>query len=313
MNAPVTVIASLNQDITVDAPRVPSAGETILGTDVRFSRGGKGGNQAVALARLGAQVSAVACVGNDPDGKAYIAALQSEGCDTSGIAQVEGVPTGTALITVEEAGNNSIVVVPGANSALTPSRIRDSTAQIQAATVVLSPLETPVSGITEAFRIARAAGTITVLNPAPAQDFAAIRDLLALSDVVAPNEIEFQQLLGECDWTDQSMIDACQPLFDLGVAWVVATLGAQGAAAVSRDEVLRIPPIDVPVRDTTAAGDSFLAGLSSQIAQAANLEADTIYRAGTLGVEVASITIQRPGAHTAIPTLAEVEAARASR
>jgi ribokinase len=300
----VTVLASLNVDITVRAPRIPVVGETIIGSSVETSRGGKGGNQAVALARLGVDTTVIACVGDDDNGRDYRVALADEDLATEYVRLVGERPTGMALITVDDAGENNIVVVPGANAALGSTDVERAKRAIQTSTVVLAQLEVPTASTTRAFALARAAGVITVLNPAPAAS--GLDELFACTDVLIPNEVEFVGITGVAPGTDDELRAACERLFRLGIRWVVVTLGAAGAALVGPDGVARVDAVRVDAIDTTAAGDSFVAGVVRVIAAEGNVDPATIRRACQYGVHVAALSVQRRGAHDSMPTADEV-------
>jgi ribokinase len=302
----VTVLASLNVDLTVTAPRLPEKGETLLGTSVSSSRGGKGGNQAVALARLAVPTAVIGCVGDDEAGRSYLDGLNAEGLDTRHVRVVPGAPTGTALITVDDAGANTIVVVPGANAQITPGDVTAAEPTIAESNVVLAQLETPVAPTTDAFRFARAHGVITVLNPAPASHD--LDALLELTDILVPNELEFAALVGgDAAGSPDEMGRSCAPLFERGIAWVIVTRGEHGAVAIEPAGVHVVPALRVDAVDTTAAGDSFVAGLAEVVAREHSLCAETIVAGCRRGAAVAALSVQRRGAQASLPTAAEVE------
>ena len=308
--AKAVVVASINVDITVNVSRIPAVGETILGTAVHESRGGKGANQAVALARLGAAVSVIGAVGEGPSGDDYRRALADEGIDVTHVASTPGVATGTALITVDAEGNNNIVVVPAANATLTPRSVADAADIIEQADVVLSQFEVPLPVTIAAFTRARSTRAITVLNPAPAHSDG--MSVVGLADVLVPNEVEFEQLTGSPVADDSSLRHACGPLFSAGVAWVVITLGGDGVALVGPDVVHRLPAERVSAVDTTAAGDSFVAGLSSILAQQRatgenRLSESTLLRACEFATRVAAKTVQTAGAQPSLPFAADLD------
>ncbi|MCI2958717.1 ribokinase [Agromyces atrinae] len=297
-------MASINVDITVTVARIPAVGETILGTSVQESRGGKGANQAVALARLGTSVAVIGSVGEGAAGDDYRNDLASEGIDVSHVSSAHGVATGTALITVADDGDNNIVVVPAANAELSVARIEAATHLFPSADVVVAQFEVPLESTAAAFRRAREEGAVTVLNPAPAHEDSA--SLLDLTDVLVPNELEFEQLTGVAPTDDDALREACAPLFARGVAWVVVTLGGDGVALVGPDTLRRIPAKRVVAVDTTAAGDSFIAGLSSVIAAEKDAGGDalsetTLRRACEYATTVASVTVQGAGAQPSLP------------
>lgn len=270
----VAVIGGLNMDLVVRAPRLPRPGETVTGEDLLRAPGGKGANQAVAAARLGASVTMIGRVGHDEFGRELSRHLRDDGVSTSYLLGSDR-PTGAALIVVDERGENSIAVAPGANQALLPEDVPRRA--IEGVDVVLAPLEVPLATIEEAFRVARLAGVRTVLNCALAQTVP--RSLLALSDVLVCNEVELGTMLGtrtsgsiggEASMAGESAIDRGAATggeadvarefrtFDSQV--VVVTLGERGALAVTGADVVSQAAFAVHVVDTTGAGDAFAAG-----------------------------------------------------
>lgn len=240
----VVVFGSLNLDLVVRTERLPGAGETLSGTDYAEYPGGKGLNQAVAAARAGAQVAMVGCVGDDEAGERLRAIVRSEGIHDEGIATLDDTPTGRAVITVDDAAENSIVIVPGANAGPLALDFPD-------ARVVLAQLETPVAGVIDAFGRARSRGATTVLNPAPAIGLPS--ELIERCDVLVPNEHEVT-LLGGRD------------VVAARVEHLVVTLGAAGADHVHGGATVRVEPFAVSPVDTTGAGDAFSGALASRIA-----------------------------------------------
>src|SRR5262245_46028111 len=190
----ITVVGSANIDLTFRAARLPCPGETVFGTDFYRGFGGKGANQAVAAARLGATVSFVGRVGVDEFGRAIREQLVREGIDVSHLLDDPERPTGTAAILVDDAGENAIVGVPGANLGLTPGDVREAAPLLESSAIVLAPCETMIETLTEAFQIAHAAGCLCVFNPAPARELPA--ELLSMLDVIVPNELELRTLTG---------------------------------------------------------------------------------------------------------------------
>ena len=190
----ICVVGSANVDLTFRTPRFPRPGETLTGHSFHLGMGGKGANQAVAAARLGARVSFVARVGNDTFGQEAIRCYQNEGIDTTFVRTDEHCPTGTAAIVVVDNAENCIIVVPGANAGLSPDDVREASPAIQNADVLLCQLETPLDATLEAFRLARAAGVRTMLTPAPATELS--DELLRLSDLCVPNKTEMELLVG---------------------------------------------------------------------------------------------------------------------
>ncbi len=291
----VTVVGSLNEDVLVAVERLPGRGETVVGRDAVLAPGGKGANQAAAAGRLsgageGGGVVMVGRVGDDPAGGRQLAALAEAGVDTDGVRRTPGTPTGSATIPVEDgSGENLIVVVPGANAALTPADV-DLPAVRQAA-VVLLQLEVPLETVRAA--VDAASGTV-VLTPAPPRSLPP--ELLARVAVLVPNEHELVQLAG-ADPGTRGPAELAALARTLGVPVVVVTLGARGALVVPADgpASLQAPP---PVRavDTTGAGDCFTGALGTALARGAG-PADAVREA----VAAAALSTTGPGARGALP------------
>jgi ribokinase len=297
----ICVVGSANVDLTFRAPRLPTPGETLAGRAFHLGMGGKGANQAVAAARLGAEVTLVARVGNDTFGQEAVRRYRDERIDTRFVAVDPHQPTGTAAILVDDAAENCIVVVAGANANLSADVVRASAAAIREADVVLCQLEVPIDSVVETFRIARAAGVKTVLTPAPA---AMLPDeLLKLCDVCVPNRIEAELLTGRKINATSDAEAAAHELRRLGAGIVVVTMGSRGAFVVDDDGATLIPPHHVEAVDPTGAGDAFTAALAVGWAGGASLRV----AAGRAAV-VAALTVTRIGSQSAFPTRAEVEA-----
>jgi len=300
MTPRIVVVGSSNTDLVVTLPALPKPGETLLGGDLLTAQGGKGANQAVAAARLGAAVTLVGCVGDDDFGATSLAQYAREGMDTSRIRVVAGAPSGVALIFVGATGENMIAVAPGANLSLTTADIEAAAPVIQAADVLLLQLETPLATVLSAARLAHAAGVKVILNPAPAQPLAA--SLLALVDVLTPNEREALLVSGLP--ADAAPAAAAAHLQSLGVKTVVVTLGAAGALVKdAAHPAFTVPSFRVPAVDTVAAGDAFNGGLAVALAQDQPLAA-----AVRFANAVAALAVTRPGAQSSLPSAQEVAA-----
>jgi ribokinase len=291
----VAVVGSLNMDLVIRVPELPGPGETVSGGDLFRNPGGKGANQAVAAARLGCRVAMVGCVGDDDAGRALLASLEADGVDRSRVRVVDGVPSGTAFITVSEDGENQIVVSPGANARLTEGDVAAAEAALRAARVTLLQLEVPLEAVAAA---ARTAGGRVVLNPAPVRDLP--DELLGLLDVLVPNRVELAQLAGGP--VPQTVDEAVRLAGRLPARAVVVTLGADGALVVEDGQAGHVPAVPVRPVDTTAAGDAFCAGLADALAGGAGLR-DAARRA----VRVAAAACLRQGAQASLPTPAELE------
>ena len=290
---PVLVIGSLNMDLVVRCEHLPQTGQTIFGNDFFTAAGGKGANQAVAAARLGARVALAGCVGDDPFGRDLLAALQRDGVRSDEVRTVPR-PTGTALITIDGQGANTIVVVSGANAACDRAVVDRALPGNDGPGILLLQHEIPEAANAHAIRMARAAGWFVVLNPAPARPIAA--DLLPLIDVVAPNETEAAALTsaGDAD-------EAARRLLALGARGVLITLGSQGALYRDGRNTLRCPAVPVQAVDTTAAGDAYIGALAAALAAGSEI-------AGALGFAsaAAAFAVTRLGAQPSLGTRAEV-------
>ena len=290
----IVVAGSCNVDMTSYLPQVPGPGETVTGRSFSIGFGGKGANQALMARRLGARVALVGCVGRDSFGDMMLANLADDGIETAWLGRADAVSTGMAVIWVEPDGTNRIVCSPGANELVSAAQAAEAVAAISPA-VVLAQFEIPQAATRAAFAAARRVGAITVLNPAPAA--AAERELLALTDWLAPNQVELAQLTSTTSLAD----DALRAVADsLSVGRLLVTLGSAGVALVDQDSVLRIPAPDVQVVDTTGAGDVFIGAFGFGLARGMGPAA-----AAELGVLCASDSVQRPGAQAAIPTAEE--------
>lgn len=310
MTARLVVVGSANTDMVVKLPRLPNRGESIIGGEFIMPAGGKGANQAVAAARLGAAVTFVARLGADVFGDACLAGLRREGIDTGCIGRDPDAASGVALIFVDEQGDNMLAVAPGANARLSPQDVDRAAPLIAAADAVVCQLEIPLQTVHHALTLARQAGVRTVLNPAPAQVLPL--DLLRLVDVLVPNEHEVLLLCGE---SGLGIEQSANRLLQMGVGTVVVTLGAEGALVVGKGVTLqgkqRVPGYRVTAVDTTAAGDAFTAALACALAGAAS-DGD-LPAAVRFANAVGALTVTRLGAQPSLPTMFEVQAFLAGR
>ncbi|MEU6158372.1 ribokinase [Streptomyces sp. NPDC047130] len=296
----LVVVGSANADLVIGVERRPAAGETVLGSDLAVHPGGKGANQAVAAARLGARTALVARVGDDPHGRLLLESLSGAGVDTSAVA-AGGAPTGVALITVDPSGDNSIVVSPGANWRLTPEDARAAAERVlRSAPVVSAQLETPLETVTEVVRLL-APGTRFVLNPSPPRELPA--GLLAACDPLIVNEHEARVIAGASALGDTPE-EWAAALLALGPRSVVITLGAEGAVtAEAGAEPVRVPSVRVDAVDTTGAGDAFTAALAWRLGLGEPLPAAAGYAA-----RVGAAAVTKEGAQASYPTAEEVAA-----
>ncbi|MDQ6613285.1 MAG: ribokinase [Actinomycetota bacterium] len=289
----VVVVGSINMDVVAHAPRHPAVGETVLGTRLSFAPGGKGANQAVAASRLAAPTELVGRVGTDAFADSLLAFLSTENIGTTGVQRAD-VSTGTALIVVDESGDNTIVVVPGANHAMT-TEDADAIA-VESHDILSVQFELPLDVVFAALSRAHHIGARTVLNPSPAQT--APPELLALADFVVLNESELA-FFAPAD----GMVARLETLRQRPEQVMIATLGPQGAVALSDGKAVHVPGREVTVVDTTGAGDCFVGALA--VALYSGSEIDEAVHFANLA---ASIAVQRPGAGTAMPSLSDIEA-----
>jgi ribokinase len=293
------VVGSANADLVIGVDRRPAAGETVLGTDLVTHPGGKGANQAVAAARLGARTALLARVGDDAHGSLLSGSLRTAGVDTATLL-TGGAPTGVALITVDPSGDNSIVVSPGANGRLSPEDVRAAGRLLAAARVVSLQLEIPLPTVVAVVETTHAR---VVLNPSPPAPLPA--RVLAACDPLVVNEHEARFLLGED--AGETPEDWASALLALGPRSVVVTLGAAGALVADPDGAVRIPSMRVRAVDTTGAGDAFTGALAWRLGAGDDLET-----AARFAVRVGAAAVTKAGAQESYPTLEEVEAVTAS-
>lgn len=295
----ICVFGSLNVDLTVRMARFHAPGETVTGTSFATYTGGKGGNQAVAAARLGTNVHLVACLGQDANAQLYSAALEREGIDAEGVSRLEGESSGVAVIDVDDRGENRIVVVPGANARLDAAAACSKKDILSNCSILLLQLETPLDGVFEAARIAHEAGKTVILDPAPAQPIP--DELLKMCDYITPNETELSTLTGQSVETDEEALSACRELIERGARAVLHKRGARGALLVDRERVLPVPGYRVHALDTTAAGDTFNAGFAAGLSEGMDVEP-----AIKLANAAAAISTTAHGAQTAMPLRTDV-------
>jgi ribokinase len=290
---PVLVIGSLNMDLVARCEQLPRTGQTVFGTDYFTAAGGKGANQAVAAARLGARVAMAGCVGDDDFGRTLIDGLRRDGVSCDGV-QAVSKPTGTALITIDAHGANTIVVVSGANAVCDPALVERALAGAREPGILLLQHEIPEEANAHAIRIARAAGWFIVLNPAPAR--AAEPALLPLVDVIVPNETEAAVLSGSGD-----PAKAARHLIALGASAALITLGGRGALYCTAKEAFHCPAVSVEPLDTTAAGDAYIGALAAALA-----EGQSIVNSLGFASAAAALAVTRLGAQPSLGTRDEV-------
>ncbi|MBC3346123.1 MULTISPECIES: ribokinase [Pseudomonas] len=301
MPAKVVVIGSLNMDLVTRAPRLPKGGETLMGQSFCTIPGGKGANQAVAAARLGAKVSMVGCVGSDAYGQQLRGALLAEGIDCQSVSVVDG-SSGVALIVVDDNSQNAIVIVPGANGALGPDVLDRFDEVLRSADVVICQLEVPDATVGHALKRGRELGKTVILNPAPASR-PLPADWYACIDYLIPNESEAAVLSGVTVDSLETAEAAATQLLAAGAGKVIVTLGAQGLMFANGASFQHFPAPQVKAVDTTAAGDTFVGGFAAALADGKS-EAEAI----RFGQVAAALSVTRAGAQPSIPTLLEVQA-----
>jgi ribokinase len=299
----IAVVGSSNMDIFLRTPRLPQAGETLLGHGCHFDSGGKGANQAVMAARLGAQVTLVSRVGQDAFGQDLLRRYQAEGIDASHVHVDPECSTGLAVIAVDDLARNTIIVTPGANARLNRWDVDSALAALRSVQMVLCQCEVPLETSLAAFRMARNAGVTTILNPAPAQELP--EDLLRVTDYLAPNETELELLTGQRVTTHEAAHEAARKMVrsDNGPCAVVVTLGERGALVVEREQSTHFVAPQVQAVDTTGAGDAFVGSLAVALA-----EGRTLRDAVPFAIAAASLSVTRQGTQASFPRRAEVEA-----
>eukprot|EP00698_Gefionella_okellyi_P009245 TRINITY_DN2337_c0_g1_i5.p1 TRINITY_DN2337_c0_g1~~TRINITY_DN2337_c0_g1_i5.p1 ORF type:complete len:309 (-),score=60.44 TRINITY_DN2337_c0_g1_i5:2051-2977(-) len=299
----ITVIGSSNMDLVSYLTRVPRIGETLMGQKFKTGFGGKGANQAVMAAKLGANVCMVGKVGEDTFGADMRSNFKEMGIDVQHLTSTSECATGVAPIFVTPDGQNSIVVIPGANNLLSPADVQAARAQIKQSRVVVCQLEVPVETTMEALRVAHEEQVLTIMNPAPAPSSPLPDEIYALSDIFCPNEIEAEQLTGIPVNSLDDAERAAKQLLTRGVRTVLITLGARGVLRLNADGCKHFPVDVVQAVDTSGAGDAFIGSLAYYLSNGVDIDA-AIRRAS----QVATISVQRPGTQTSFPTRAELSA-----
>ena len=299
MKPRIVIVGSINMDLIGRTPRIPRPGETVLGHEFSTAAGGKGANQAVAAARLGAQVTMVGCVGGDAYGQQLVTRLRQDGVDTQFVTTVAGSHTGVALITVDDAGENSILVISGANWQLSKADVNAAESTIAAADSLVLQLESPLDVVIYAAEMAVRHHVPVILNPAPARPLPP--SLLALITYLIPNETE-AALLADCPVNDMVGVEtAVHRLREAGAANVILTMGSRGAYLHSDRASLAIPAFPVRPVDTTAAGDAFVAGLAVAVG-----EKRPLLEAVRFAAVVGALATTKPGAQPSLPYRADI-------
>ncbi|WP_318471493.1 ribokinase [Photobacterium leiognathi] len=297
----LVVLGSVNADHVLQVPSFPRPGETLHGRNYQVIPGGKGANQAVAAARLNADIGFIASVGDDAFGMLMRGNFVKDGINTRGLKTEKNCPTGIAMIQVSDSGENSICLSPEANEHLTAEAIEADLDMIRDAEYLLMQLETPMCGIEKAAKVAKSANTKVILNPAPARELS--DELLACIDMITPNETEAEVLTGVTVTDNQSAQKAADILHTKGIDTVMITLGAKGVWLSRMGKGDIISGFRVEATDTTAAGDTFNGALVTGLLEGLALES-----AIKFAHAAAAISVTRFGAQTSIPTREEVDA-----
>ncbi|GAB6087619.1 ribokinase [Alkaliphilus crotonatoxidans] len=292
----IAVIGSLNMDLVVKVRKMPKLGETIFGNQYKEIPGGKGANQALAIARLGGNIHMIGRVGADSFGTILLENLARDGVNLEAVKKTPQVATGIAMIIVEEEGNNSIVVVPGANFSLTVEGLKEKEAmeKLAEADILLAQLEVPLSTVAFGLQRAKEMNKTTILNPAPAVDLD--EEIFKNVDLLLPNETELERLSGIAADSKENLIKGAKVLLDKGVKEMIVTLGEKGCLYVSKDLIKEYQAYPVKAVDTTAAGDSFAAAVAVALAEGRSLD-ETI----DFAMQVGALTVMKEGAQSSLP------------
>ncbi|SUW66066.1 Ribokinase [Buttiauxella agrestis] len=296
----LVVLGSINADHILNLEHFPTPGETVTGQEYQVAFGGKGANQAVAAGRSGADIAFIACVGDDDTGRRVCTQLASDNIDTSPISTIKDAATGVALIFVNSAGENVIGIHSGANGALTPTLVEEQNQKIAQASALLMQLESPLESVLAAAKIAHQNQTKVVLNPAPACELS--DELLALVDMITPNETEAEKLTGVRVENDDDAAVAAQALHAKGIETVIITLGSRGVWLSENGKGQRVPGFKVKAVDTIAAGDTFNGALVTAL-----LEDKPLNEAIRFAHAAAAIAVTRKGAQPSVPWRHEID------
>ncbi|MGY6031803.1 ribokinase [Phytobacter sp. AG2a] len=296
----LVVLGSINADHILNLESFPTPGETVTGSQYQVAFGGKGANQAVAAGRSGADIAFIACTGDDDTGERVRQQLSSDNIDVAPVSVITGESTGVALIFVNGEGENVIGIHAGANAALSVARVEAQRELIRQASALLMQLESPVESVLAAARIAHENNTIVALNPAPARELS--DELLALVDIITPNETEAEKLTGIRVNSDEDASNAAQVLHTKGIETVIITLGSRGVWASVKGEGRRIPGFKVKAIDTIAAGDTFNGALMTAL-----LEKHALDDAIRFAHAAAAIAVTRKGAQPSVPWRNEID------
>jgi ribokinase len=288
------VFGSINMDLVARTPRLPVPGETLLGHDFFTAAGGKGANQAVALARLGVPTQMVGRVGGDSFGSELLKSLETSGVKTDYVLVDKSVNSGIAAIAVDDSGENQIIIVPGANGCVDATDVERLTSLLPGASALLLQFEIPINAVLAAAQAARRSGVTVILDPAPAH-IKVPDELYHLSDIITPNEIEAGQLVNLTVNEPESAAVAAAILRQRGVGNVIVKLGDRGAVCATAEETFFVPAFPVAVVDTVAAGDAFNGGLAAALVEGFSLRQAVVW-----GAAAGALAATKPGAQAAM-------------
>ena len=295
----ICVIGSLNMDLVVNVDEMPKKGQTLIGNSFKEVPGGKGANQAVAIARLGAEINMIGKVGNDSFGQTLINQLKTDNVNTDHI-HIENCSSGVAMITVDKNAENSIVVAPGANFKVLEEDIDKCIDGIKESEIVVLQLETPINTIKYALEKSKEFNKFTILNPAPAVKLE--DDIIKNVDLLTPNETELEILSGVKINCEEDIKKAAQVMIQKGVKQLIVTLGAKGSLYIDKDNMKFKKSYKVKAIDTTAAGDSYTGALAVALSQDKDIE-----EAMDFASKVGALSVMKEGAQSSLPTLKDVE------
>ncbi len=299
MSKKILVIGSSNTDMTIKSPRLPAPGETILGGTFVMGPGGKGANQAVAASRLGGDVTFICKVGRDMFGENAVKGYQKEGIDTSHTLYSDQA-SGTALILVDDSGENCIAVAPGANGDLSPADIDSVADVIKKADYLILQLEIPVESVLRAAKIAHEAGVYVILNPAPACKLP--EEIFKYISLITPNQTESALMTGIEVKDEASRTKAIESFHKMGVKDVIVTLGSQGSLVCQGNEQIMVEALKVKAVDATAAGDTFCGAVCVALSEGKTLE-----EAARFATKASALTVQKMGAQSSIPYITDIK------
>lgn len=291
-------------DIVLKVDRMAKVGETLLTRSLDKVAGGKGANQGVAAARLGSKVYMIGKLGKDDNGDILYRNIENDNINVEYILKDDKEPTGMAIVTVDKDGNNSIVVVSGANMSLKKEDIYQFKEAIKDSNILITQFETPIDVAEDAFKLAKSFGVTTILNPAPAKEIT--ENLLKNTDIIIPNEMEAFEITKIKIKNENDIKKSAQVFLERGIKFVIITLGEKGAAIISKYKFEIIPAYKVNAIDTTAAGDSFIGALAHKLGEK-KLSFENIKEGVLYGNKVSSIVVQKEGAQSSIPYLSEVK------